>query len=405
MGGRPFSHVGRLPVSKVKKLVGNMRKRLAICAAILAVAAFATPEFQPGVKEYRALGGNAFDVSALPVVYEPGESLAAAAGEVPSGGERREVADGNAGVSGVFIGVASSDFGKALAKRFALSVPEKPQGYTIAAKDGTVAIVGHDPVGAFYGAVTLCQMVDGGKVAPAIVRDWPDILYRGSVSIGRGLMRYAEGEGDRKAALKAAIDEVARLKLNMVCDFFLICPSTRDETKLAWWCDIFHYARVRGIYANDYGTTALYSRYNSDSNVPDGVTAGTWPCVHEHSPWGDNYFCWADDAQTEAAANRYADYLLETGMDEGIVVIHPVDGGSWQDPEMWSRRCAKCRARWNDHERWKASINQFGIWNRVIKKRCPRAIVGSCIYPYTFNALMTPESERIEKWNESMPEY
>ena len=382
-----------------------MKARLAIGTTILALAAFAAPEFQPCVKEYRALGGREFDVSTLPVVHESGESLAAAAGEVPSCGERSEVADGKAEGKGIFVAVAASDFGKGLARRFSLSVPEKPQGYAIAAKDGVVAIVGSDPVGAFYGAVTFRQMVsNGGKVEPGQVRDWPDILYRGNVSIGRGLMRYAYGEKDRKAALKSAIDEVARLKLNMVCDPFLISPNSPDK-ELSWWREIFRYARARGIYANDYGSTALYLRDNAGSNVPTGVTPKTWPCVHDHRPWGDWYYCWSDDALAEAAANRYADYLLKAGMEDGIIVIHPVDGGFWQDPEMWSRRCAKCRARWNDHERWKASANQFGILFRVLKTRCPRALVGSCIYPYTFNALMTPESERSEKWKESMPEY
>ena len=385
-----------------------MRRMFLACCAmfagILGVVA-AAPEFQPGVKEYKALTGKAFDVSALPVVYEPGETLAAAAGEVSSNGERREGADGKVEGAGVFIGVASSDFGKLLAKRFSLSVPEKPQGYALAARDGAIAIVGHDPVGALYGAETLRQMVDGGRVSPAIIRDWPDILYRGSVSIGRGLWKYGDGARDRAAAIKACIDEMARMKLNMVTDPYWICPMTKDEAKLAWWRDIFHYARVRGVYANDYGTTALYMRIGNDSNVPDGVAADTWPCIHDHRSWCDTYNCWADDAQTEASVNRYADYLVKTGMDEGIIIVHPVDGGFWQDPEMWSRRCAKCRARWNDHERWKASVNQFGIWIRVMKKRCPRAIVGSCIYPYKFNALLTPESERNAKWNESQPEY
>ena len=361
--------------------------------------------FQPGVKEYKPMDGKVFDISSLQVVYEPGETLAAAAGEVPSSGERCEAADGKTAGAGVFIGVASSDFGKSLAKRFSLSVPEKPQGYALAAKDGAVAIVGHDPVGALYGAETLRQMVDGGRVAPATIRDWPDILYRGSVSIGRGLWKYGDEARDRAAAIKACIDEMARMKLNMVTDPYWICPMTKDEAKLAWWRDIFRYARVRGVYANDYGTTALYSRFVNESNVPDGVTADSWPCVHDHRPWGDQYFCWADDAQTEAAANRYADYLVRAGLDEGIVIIHPVDTGSWQDPEMWSRRCAKCRERWNDHERWKASVNQFGIWIREMKKRCPRAIVGSCIVPYKFNVLLTPESERSAKFNESNPEY
>ena len=372
-----------------------------LSAALLAAMLSAAPEFQPGVKEYVSLGGAAFDVSGLPVVHEKGESQTAAATEVPSSGERREFTGDDVKGSAVFIATAATEFGRSLASRFSLSVPEKPQGYAIVAKDGSVAIIGHDPVGAFYGAVTFRQMVEDGKVAPAKVRDWPDVLYRGNVSVGRALWRYTEGEKDRAAALKAAIDELARLKLNMVCDHYRINLNAPEDS-IAWWREINRYAKPRGVYANDYPSTALYYR----KNAPKGVTLDTWTCVKAHMPWEDSYFCWADDTATEAAAERYAEYLVKSGMDDGVLVIHPVDGGAGDlDPEFWSMRCAKCRARWGDGERWKASANQFDIWARVLRRRCPKAIVGSCINPYKFNALLMDSKLQTGKWRECFPEY
>jgi len=361
----------------------------------------ARPVLQPQVKEYKPLPGSAFSVKLLPVVHAAGETLAAAAGEAQAEGAKSVYSGGALPARGVFIAPRSSDFGKLLVRKFALDVPAKKQGYALKAADGVVAIVGHDEIGTFYGAETLRQMTASGLIEPAEVRDWPDILYRGAASVGRGLWQYTEGERDRLPMMKAAIDELARMKFNVICDHFHIHPDS-DEKTFAFWREVNRYAAVRGIFANDYGGTAVYQRYN----YPKGTAFDeSWPCIRHHVPWNDAYYCWADDKLTERAANDYADYILKAGMEKGILIIHPIDSGSWQDPEDWSKRCAKCRARWNDHERWKASVNQFNIWTHVLRRRLPEAKIGSCIYPYTFGALMTPESERSPKWKESMPEY
>ena len=374
---------------------------LALCAA--AASAFARPVLQPEVKEYAALPGAAFDVSALPVFHQDQRQCEIAAGETMSKGAA-SVWDGrDASRPGIYIAVEGSQCADVLAKEFLLDVPQKPQGYAVKAEKGRVAIVGHDPIGALYGAVTLAQMAaDGGKVAPAVVRDWPDVLYRGGVSIGRGLNLLSKGEDavGRAAALKAGFDMMLRGKFNMFCDHFGVTPESDARTK-AFWREVTHYAAERGIWANVYGTTAVYQR----GNAPKDVTLESWPCVKLHVPWDDSYYCWADDKLTEAAAERFAQFLIDVGAEKSVINIHPVDGGSWQDPEMWSRRCEKCRARWNDNERWKASVNQFDIWTRVLRKRVPGAVIGSCIYPYSFNALLTPEKDRTAKWKESMPEY
>ena len=47
-----------------------MKASLAISATILAFAAFAAPDLQPCVKEYRALGGKVFSIRGLQVFYQ-----------------------------------------------------------------------------------------------------------------------------------------------------------------------------------------------------------------------------------------------------------------------------------------------------------------------------------------------
>lgn len=355
---------------------------------------------QPEVKSYQRVPGVAFAVKELPVVHGAGETLEAAAGEVRAEGLKSVYAGGELPPKGVFIAVRDTDFGKKLVASFDLDVPAKKQGYALKASQGIVAIVGFDAVGALYGAETFRQMAVSGEVEPAIVRDWPDILYRGAMSVGRGLWLYSNGCKDRRPLLKAAIDEMARMKLNMMIDHFHVRPNS-DEKTFAFWREINHYATVRGIYSRNYGSTSVYLRHN----YPKEMKFTDWKCVRSHRSWEDNYYCWSDDALTEQAANNYADFILKAGMEKGILTLHPVDAAIWQDPEDWSKRCEKCKARWNDHERWKASVNQFNIWTRVLRKRLPEAIIGSCTVPYHFGWLGKPESERSPKWYESSVDY
>lgn len=372
---------------------------LALCAA--AASAFARPVLQPEVKEYAAFPGAA-DYSAATVVFQDQEQCRIGADEILSRGRRSAYAGGGLPDAGVCIAVVDSDFGKKLAAAFSLDVPTKKQGYAIRVDGAKAAIVGFDAVGAFYGAETFRQMMaDGGRVESCAVRDWPDILYRGTASAGRGLWHYTSGETNRLPMMKAAIDELARMKFNIIFDHFRVTPDS-DEKTFAFWREVNHYAAARGIYANDYGSTALLQR----RNYPKDRKFEDWPCVRDKRSWNEWYYCWSDDEATERMANEYADYIVKAGMEKGILVIHPVDGGFTKDPEMWSKRCERCRARWGDGERWKASANLFGILSRVLRARLPEAMIGSCIYPYSFNSLATtPESERTPKWRESTVEY
>ena len=378
----------------------ELKRGLCFCLLLASVSSFGHPILQPEVKEYRATGGT-FEAAGLDVRHQNQRQCEIAASEAKTGGSIAVWDGASSSAKGVYIAVADSDGGKALVKAFGLDVPARPQGYALVAKDGRVAIVGHDPVGALYGAVTYAQMSVDGTCENAVIRDWPDYIYRGAMSIGRGLFYLGNGDKDRSDGIKAGLDMLLRMKINCVGDYFHAKQGASDKV-FDFWRKLTHYAEERGIYPNENRFIGVYNR----KDPPPGLKHfKDWPCVKTHKSWDDYYYCWSDDAATERAANRYADYLEKLGFDRAHIDLHPVDGGSWQDPELWSKRCAKCRARWNDHERWKASVNQYNIYTRVLKKRFPNATIFAAVYPYTFLHLMKPEKERSALWKESMPEY
>ena len=127
-----------------------------LCVSIVA-GALAMPPLQPDVKEYNTLGEETFSIKDLPVFYQNQRQCEIAADETTAAGEK-SVWDGkDASRPGIYIAIEGSDCGERLVKEFALDVPMMKQGYALKAKGGRVAIVGRDPVGALYGAVTFAQ--------------------------------------------------------------------------------------------------------------------------------------------------------------------------------------------------------------------------------------------------------
>lgn len=372
--------------------------KIALVAALSSLAAVARPVLQPEVKEYRALGGEPFAVGN--VVCQSQRQCEIAAKEF-SGISSNSSNPSNSS-NHLFIAIADSEMGRTLAREFALDVPAKEQGYAIKAVDGKVAVVGHDAFGALYGAVTFAQMNAEGKVAPAVVRDWPDVRSRGGVSIGRGLWKWTEGEkGPAVAkALKAGIDELVRHKFNGVFDIFRVHVASSDSA-FAVWRDVLPYAVERGVTIEIGAGTYLWSNHN----VPKGMTPKKWPCVTGCRAWGDHYYCWADDDEIAASANRCIDFIEKLGIDDPKVDIHPVDASGLGDPECWSHRCAKCRARWADDERWKASANLFNIWSREFRRRMPKARLGSPVVPYHISHMGRAPEAQDAKWKLNARDY
>ena len=358
------------------------------------------PTFQPGVKDYRKASGTT-DYSVATIIYQEQEQCRIGAEEIPSKGRKLAYAGGGVPADGIAIAIADSAFGKKLIAAFALDVPGKRQGYVIRVDGPRAAIIGHDAIGTLYGAVTFRQMMaNEGKVESATVRDWPDILERGGVSFGRGLWKWTKGldTAGRAEEVKRCIDELVRHKINGMEDVFLVWE---DSPSIDVCRDVFAYARARGIRTRFNCGTELWT----NRNCPEGMTPAKWPCVTGVRSYSDKYYCWADDAEIEASANRRIDYLKKFGIEDPVVYIHPVDSCSVKDPEEWSRRCAKCRARWKDDERWKASANLFNIWRREFDKRMPKASFVSPVVPYWISWLERPEAQRNESWRQNVIDY
>ena len=381
-----------------------MNARLLLAAgAILAghVGLAGHPILQPDVKEYASASGGA-DYSAAEVVYQEQEQCRIGADEIPSTGRKTAYEGGDLPKDGISIAVADSAFGKRLIAEFSLNVPKKEQGYAIRVDGSRAAIVGFDALGALYGAVTFRQMMaEGGMVESAVVRDWPDIVDRGGVSFGRGLWPWTKGldTAGRVKEVKRCIDELMRHKINGIADVFL---KWADSPTTEICREVFAYARARGIRTLFNSGTELWT----NGNCPAGMTPAKWPCVKGVRSWGDKYYCWADDAEIEASANRCIDYLMKFGLEDPIVYIHPVDSNSAEDPEEWSKRCAKCRARWKDDERWKASANLFNIWRRAFDRRLPKASFVSPVVPYAIAYLSRrPVDRRDAQWRQNVTDY
>lgn len=234
-----------------------------------------------------------------------------------------------------------------------------------------------------------CALLAGALTASA--GEVGEITWRGMVP-GDGVLNLTDP--------KAGIDELVKHGLNVIWRI----ESTSEYGKTNDWArlkDIYAYARSKGVKVLLIASTAVWHR----NNRPKDVSFNDWPCIKHSVPWTDHCYCWSDDKLTVDAANRYADHLVGSGAEDAIVMIHPVDTGGLKDPEHWSQRCARCKARWNDDERWKASVNQLNIWNRVLKRRCPQATVGSCIYPYKLDNLREPPEKRDANWQKNFYDY
>lgn len=283
--------------------------------------------------------------------------------------------------NGVFILTVSNPLALNLKKKYDLTVTAEdpgPQGYVIHTGKNQLVVIGSDSVGALYGAMTLRQMLRKGddgsvEIIAADVYDKPDYRYRGGMPFGKGLMRWAEGEKNPLAACKAAIDWMARFKINLLKgykirgkDLRALNPTTSELIK-----KVNKYAVDRGIFPICWSTTSVATPKFDDISMED------WDCLANHGL----LWCWSKDALTKKKIDRVAKFCADHHYK--ILALHPVDGGGIADPEQWSMRCPECRKRWGDDERAKASVEQFNKWIEAFKKLCPDMILTSPIYPYS----------------------
>ena len=185
-----------------------------------------------------AWGEGVVEAAGLPVVRDDVRQCEIGAAELPLAGASRVYAGEEIG-DGIYLAVRGSALADRLTKAFALDMPAKRQGYALVAEKGRVAVVGHDAIGALYGAVTLRQlMAEDGRVPAVRIRDWPDFEVRGQMACHGGALRW----GDRATrpggpidvdAFKAIFDEMMRHKLNDAINFFPNSLCLRDPEVLA----------------------------------------------------------------------------------------------------------------------------------------------------------------------------
>lgn len=275
-----------------------------------------------------------------------------------------------------------------------------PQGYVIvpvgSGADLRLFLVGSDPLGTLYAAVTMRQLIirrgDQLVVQPARVTDWPDYKYRCTgtpfAEPFRGdwyAILAAEAKGDLTRARDLAqgwiarqkryFDWMLRAKMNMAWNSTNIRPGdARSKTTVARAAlkEVHQYALARGIESVAGDTTAL-GTYPADKDNPD------FQHVVFHRSH-KRYFCWSRLDYHRRRAERAAGWLADCGYT--AYYLHSTDGGGWQNPELWDDRCPLCRKTYGD-DRALADATVFNLYYDTIKRKVPNLKFIAVVYPYT----------------------
>ncbi|MBN1676369.1 MAG: hypothetical protein JXR37_35320 [Kiritimatiellae bacterium] len=343
------------------------------------------PDLVPMPRKYEPTGGT-FDLNARPIFIEQGNrQCEIAADEIVRrikelGGRAGEIRPiGDVTAPGVYVvpvtGAAAGPVVRGLQTRVTADDPG-PQGYVLETSGERLLIVGSDNVGALYGAMTLRQMMEpaaGGRVqiAAARVCDRPDYRYRGRMGFHRGLRNW----GGKPADYEAGIRWMMHFKINVLSDYqYWLDPRQVSKDQRAFYKRMNDYALERGIYAMR-GEDSTYVGCGLDKDRPDFKD---WDCIGNAK--SGRFYCWSRDTLTRERAERHVDMMKDCGFT--MFFLHPIDGGGIEDPELWSHRCARCKARFGD-DRWKASAHQFNIWAEVIREKGLNVVFTSPIYPYS----------------------
>jgi len=90
--------------------------------------------------------------------------------------------------------------------------PDSREAYKITAKQDAIELRSSSTAGLFYGAQTMCQLVegeDGDAVLPEVeIHDWPSLAYRGT------MVDMSHGPLPTEGEVKRQLDFMARWKLN-----------------------------------------------------------------------------------------------------------------------------------------------------------------------------------------------
>ena len=377
-------------------------------------AAGKAPDMIPMPKTYKQTGGS-FALSSRDVYISPNNrQCQIAADEISArikelGGIPGKIKTvDKVSNPGIYILTVSDKTAESLKSKYKLSVTKTdpgPQGYIIHTAGNQLIVIGSDNVGTLYGAMTLRQMMrkaGNGKVdiANADVYDKPDYRYRSKMSFRRGLARWAAGlSGKRKEeAFKAGIDWMMRFKLNITSDYLFPYKDACQipAAQKAFISKINRYAVERGIYPSCWFHTNV-----ANLKVDKGAEFKNWDGIRT----GDMLFSWARDDLAEKKIKQSVRFCKDGNFK--ILFLHPVDGGGITDPECWSKRGKLDRQRWKDNERWKASVHQYNMWAKEIKKVDPGLIFTSPVYPYVASAASITSFPGIDPkvWKQNTIDY
>lgn len=281
------------------------------------------------------------------------------------------------------------------------SIDPHEQGYVVFPEkrdDGSLRLwlVGHDPLGTLYAAVTTRQLIqkseEGILLRPATITDWPDFKKR---QIGqpmteprRGLVYSItsnEGRGKLEEAREAAAlwvarkkehyDWMLRSKMNWGWSHSLLREnSDPDNSKIirAALKEVNAYGLERGIRTMISGTTSV-GDFPDDKDNPDFKDVAYHRSHHR-------FFCWSRLKYHRKKADKIAQIVADCGY-QGYY-LHAADGGGWRNPGLWNDRCEQCRETYgDDHARADSVV--FGIYYDAIRKRVPDCEFVTVVYPYS----------------------
>ena len=257
-----------------------------------------------------------------------------------------------------------------------VAVPEKlpPQGYRLIREKQGLRLAGKDRTGLLYAAVTARGLFGkSGKDVlfhAAEVTDWPDFVFR--QANGNERTNYRElHKNSPEVYFQESIPWMRHLfrhKINMTGvntytpyqDCFSPFRETPEVPKpyMESIRRLNDYMKKRGIRQH---CTVHMKLGTLEQN-------GKHPEVRNLTliPWHNHYFSWGRPDLQKIAAEKLLRYAKAAGIT--MISLHPVDGGSITDPELWSTRDAVSRKLYpEDSDRARADADQFAVYQEVFK--------------------------------------
>ncbi len=249
-----------------------------------------------------------------------------------------------------------------------------PQGYRLIREKHGLRLAGKDRAGLLYAAVTARGLFGksekGVLFHAAEAADWPDFIFRQANAGERANYRELK-RNDPELYFQESIpwmNHLFRHKINMAGgntytpyqDCFSPFRKTPEVPKP-------YLDSIRRL--NSYmKTREIRQHYTVHMKLGTLQQNGNHPEVRNLTliPWHNHYNSWGRPDLQKIAAEKLLRYAKAAGITQ--ISLHPVDGGSITDPELWSTRDAISRKLYpNDTDRARADADQFAVYQEVFK--------------------------------------